>query len=100
MSESSISAPPASCSLLAACGKCYKNAAVSCSLRLIFIITLPCLILLCALPLLAEPRFAVQGTMILGTPYTYSHSALYQMFEARYAPIAAALFFAAALSRC
>lgn len=85
------------CSLLSACGKCYKTAPVSCSLRQVFVVTLPCLALLCALPLLVPIRFAAQGTVILKTPYTYAHPVVYQWFETRYAPLLAALFFLAAL---
>jgi len=92
-----FSAAGKNCSLLAACGKCYKNADFACRLRLIFTISLPCLILLCAMPLLVRIRFVFQNTVILGTPYTYSHSGIYQLFEIRFAPLVAALFFAAAL---
>ncbi len=91
-----FSDPGAHCALLSACGKCYKNAAAACSLRVIFIIAAPCLIAICAMPLLAEPRTAFQNVIILGTPYTYFHPLLYQLFEIRYAPTTAALFFAAA----
>ncbi|MEI6613704.1 MAG: hypothetical protein WCL37_02290 [Chrysiogenales bacterium] len=91
-----FSNPDSHCALLAACGKCYKNAAVSCSLRMIFTIAAPCLFALCAMPLLAEPRSILQNVIILGTPYAYSHSLLYQLFEIRYAPTAAAIFFAVA----
>jgi hypothetical protein len=87
----------APCALLAACGKCYKTAPVRCSLRVAFTIGAPCLAALCALPLLAQPRPALQDVVILGTPYAYSHPLAYQLVEIRYAPIAAALFFAAAL---
>jgi len=92
-----FSAPGKSCSLLAACGKCYKNADIACSLRVIFTIIAPCLIFFCAMPLLVETRFALQRVVILGTPYTYSHPLIYQLFEIRYAPAVAALFFSAAL---
>jgi hypothetical protein len=92
-----FSAAAKKCALLAACWKCYKNDTVACSLRVIFCITLPCLILLCAMPPLAGIRFVTQDTVILGTPYTYAHSALYQLFETRCAPAFAAIFFMAAL---
>ena len=92
-----FSAAGKNCSLLAACGKCYKSAAVACSLRVIFCIVLPCLILLCVMPPLAGIHSAVQGTVILGTPYTYAHPEVYQLFETRIAPAVAALFFLAAL---
>ena len=59
-------------------------------------IAAPCLIAVCAMPLLAEPRPALQKVIILGTPYAYSHPRIYQIFEIRYAPAAAAVFFAAA----
>lgn len=92
-----FSAPDKNCSLLAACGKCYKSSDAACSLRVIFTVIVPCLILLCAMPLLVDIRFAFQKTVILGTPYSYSHPELYQWFETRYAPALAALFFTAAL---
>jgi hypothetical protein len=91
-----FSDPDARCALLAVCGKCYKNSAVACSLRTVFMIAAPCLIAVCAMPLLAEPRPAFQKAVILGTPYAYSHPLPYQFFEIRYAPTAAAIFFAAA----
>jgi rhodanese-related sulfurtransferase len=91
-----FSDPGVHCALLSACGKCYKNAAVACSLRVIFTIAAPCLIFICAMPLLAEPRPILQNVLILGTPYAYSHSLLYQLFETRCAPAAAACFFAIA----
>jgi hypothetical protein len=91
-----FSAANRNCALLAACGKCYKTAAVACNLRLAFSIALPCLALLCAVPLLVPLRPAFQETVILGSPYTYGHPALYQAFETRYIPLAAALFFLAA----
>lgn len=92
-----FSNPGTHCALLAACGKCYKNAAVTCSLRVIFTIAAPCLIPICAMPFLVEPKPALQNTVILGTPYTYSHPWVYQLFEIRYAPAAAASFFTVAL---
>jgi hypothetical protein len=92
-----FSAADRNCALLTACGKCYKTADVACSLRVVFMIALPCLIILCAMPPLVPVRGAVQDVMILGTPYTYAHPALYQLFETRYAPAVAALFFLATL---
>ena len=92
-----FSAANKNCALLAACGKCYKTAPVACSLRQVFVIVLPCLTLLCAMPLLVSLRFAAQDTLILKTPYSYAHPALYQFFETRVSPLAAALFFLAAL---
>ena len=85
------------CALLVACGQCYKNAAVACRLRLVFMAALPGLLLLCAMPLLVPLRPLAQETAILGTPYTYAHPVLYQLFETRYSPLLAALFFTAAL---
>jgi hypothetical protein len=92
-----FSAAGKSCSLLAACGKCYKTSEIACSLRLVFMIILPGLALLCAMPPLVPVRFAVQDTVILGTPYIYSHPVIYQLFETRYSPLVAAAFFLAAL---
>jgi hypothetical protein len=92
-----FSAVDRNCALLAACGKCYKSAAAACRLRLVFMAALPCLVVLCAVPLLVPLRSVVQETVILGRPYVYAHPALYQFFESRCAPFAAALFFLAAL---
>jgi hypothetical protein len=92
-----FSAANRNCALLAACGKCYKSAEVACRLRLVFMVVLPCLLLLCAVPLLVPLRPAFQETVILNTPYAYAHPVIYQFFETRLAPLAAALFLLAAL---
>jgi len=92
-----FSAVDRNCALLAACGKCYKSAAVACRLRLVFMAALPGLVLLCAIPLLVPLRSVVQATAVLNTSYTYAHPAIYQFFESRVAPFAAAFFFLAAL---
>ncbi|MCX6557859.1 MAG: hypothetical protein NTW95_10585 [Candidatus Aminicenantes bacterium] len=92
-----FSAIDRNCALLAACGKCYKSADVACRLRLVFMFVLPCLLLLCAMPLLVPLCPLVQETAILNTPYTYAHPVIYQFFETRLAPLATALFLLAAL---
>jgi hypothetical protein len=92
-----FSAVDRNCALLAACGKCYKSAEVACRLRLVFMVVLPCLLLLCAVPLLVPLHPVVKETVILNTPYTYAHPVVYQFFETRLAPLVAALFLLAAL---
>jgi rhodanese-related sulfurtransferase/preprotein translocase subunit Sss1 len=85
------------CAALKLCGSCYKHGDFPCKLRRVFIFLLLCLVILSLIPLSASPFPISYNTTILGTPYHYSHPVVYQLFEIRYAPWAAVVFFAAAL---
>jgi hypothetical protein len=48
-------------------------------------------------PFFFEPRMACYNTRIFGTPYTYAHPVIYQMFETRVCPAYALLLLGTAL---
>ena len=49
--------------------------------------------LLTFIPLLATPHTVAYNTHILGTTYHYSHPLIHQIFELRYCPLLAFIFF-------
>jgi hypothetical protein len=53
---------------------------------------------LAGIPLTASPQTVSYNTMILGTPYNYSHAIIQQLFEIRYAPLAAIVFLSLAFA--
>ena len=59
--------------------------------------TIIAVIIISLMPLNAETRFVSYDTYILGSLYSYGHSELYQIFEIRYAPIVAIVFFIVSL---
>jgi glucan phosphoethanolaminetransferase (alkaline phosphatase superfamily) len=83
--------------LLEQCGKCIKHADVPCAVRRLYLLAIIVSILLALMPLSADYYGVTYNTEILGTAYSYSHPAIYQLFEIRYCPIIAIVFFAAAL---
>lgn len=84
------------CAASELCGKCIKSQEVPCGARRIILVILPAMLVLSALPLAARLHAAHYQTGILGTAYTYNWPLLYQLFEARYAPVLALLLFTGA----
>jgi hypothetical protein len=80
------------CAALSLCKGCAKYAAVPCGLRRLFLLLIPCVMVLAGIPLTASTQPVSYNTTIFGTPYNYSHAIIQQLFEIRYAPIAAILF--------
>jgi len=81
------------CALLGLCGKCIKYEAVPCALRRIFIFFSFAAGIVALMPLFAEMEMVSYNTVIWGTPYNYSHPAVYQLFEIRYLPVVAGISF-------
>jgi rhodanese-related sulfurtransferase len=85
------------CALLEQCGACIKKTDVPCAVRRLYLLAAVVLIVLALMPLAADSFAVIYNTKIFGADYSYSHPAIYQIFEIRYCPIVALIFFAAAL---
>ena len=83
------------CSALALCHGCSKYGDHVCGLVRLFQALSLFGLLLCIAPFCVDPRLAAYNTTIWGTPYTYSHAVVYQLFELRYCPLIGAAFFLA-----
>jgi rhodanese-related sulfurtransferase len=84
------------CALLGLCDACIKFKYVPCGLRRVFKWLAFSFVILGFMPLVADFHPVSYNTTIVGTLYNYSHSAIYQVFEIRYAPALAIHFFLAA----
>jgi len=85
------------CAALELCGSCVKYADAPCGLRRTFLLVLPMLMVMAVMPMTAAPTAESYNTLILGTPYNYSHAVIFQLYETRFSPIMAEIFFGAAL---
>jgi len=92
-----FSDPERRCAALPLCGPCVKHAEVSCGLKRVFILLIPCAIVLGLMPLTAEPEMVSYNTAIFGAPYNWSHATVYQLFEMRFCPLYGIALLAAAL---
>ena len=86
----------ARCAATPLCGRCVKHADVPCGLRRLFLLTLPALAIVAALPLFSDVRAEVYNTRILGILHSYRHPVIHQIYELRYLPIAAIVLLAGA----
>jgi rhodanese-related sulfurtransferase len=86
------------CALLEQCGVCIKQADVSCAVRRLYLLATVVFALLSLMPLAADYHGITYNTEILGADYSYTHPAIYQIFEVRYCPVIALIFFAAGLA--
>jgi hypothetical protein len=75
----------------------HQNADVTCAVRRLYLLTIIVFMILTFMPFAADTHEVTYNTAILGTDYNYSHAAIYQLFEIRYCPFVALVFFAAAL---
>lgn len=86
------------CAALSLCKGCAKYAEVPCGLRRLFLLLIPNAMVLAGIPLTASPQTVSYNTTIVGTPYNYSHAIIQQLFEIRYAPLAAIVFLSLAFA--
>ncbi len=84
------------CSLWKLCPACWKSSTTRCAAERMFQFLIPVCIIIACLPLLAKPQPLGYHTHILGTPYQSIHPVIYQIFEIRFAPLAAIILFIAA----
>lgn len=85
-----------SCAFVNICKKCYKHQPVACNLWILFLFTIPALIILCLMPLCAPFKNFMSVGPILGPDVLFTHSIMQQMYEIRIYPLLAMFFFAAA----
>jgi hypothetical protein len=81
-----LSAAGQRCAALELCGSCIKTEEVDCGARKILLLLILVAGILTFMPLQAEFSPVSYNSVILGTPYNYSHPVLYQIFEKRYCP--------------
>ncbi len=89
-----FSDPEARCALLNLCKRCYKQNEVSCALKRLFMFLIPSFFVLSFMPFCVAPKAVSYNTNILLTYYNFTHPVIYQIFEIRYCPLIALLFFA------
>jgi hypothetical protein len=77
------------CALMGLCGRCDKRAQAGCALRSLFLVFIPAMAVLAALPWCSGFREAAYNTRVLGVLHTYRHSILHQWYELRYLPVMA-----------
>jgi rhodanese-related sulfurtransferase len=90
--------PEGRCAAVPLCHGCIKHADVPCGLKRTFLLAIPILIVLAAMPLCAEPLGIAYNTRVLGTLYTYTHPVVHQVFEIRLCPLAAMLLLTVSLA--
>ncbi len=86
--------PGKRCAALELCGPCIKYEDAPCGARRLFLLLMPLLGILAAMPLVAPFNAVTYNTNVLGTFYTYSHPVIQQVFEIRYCPVLAIILFA------
>jgi hypothetical protein len=85
----------ARCALLNLCKRCYKQNEVPCALKRLFMFIIPSFFVFSLIPFCFTPKAVSYNTTILLTYYNFNHPVIYQIFEVRYCPLLALLFFAA-----
>jgi hypothetical protein len=85
------------CSLLTQCKECYKNSVTTCKAKQLFKFIIPMMIIISIIPLLSPLLPISYNTDIFYTYYNYSHSTIFQVFEARLAPVSAILLYTVSL---
>lgn len=89
--------PGGRCAALGLCRACIKQTDAPCGLKRLFLVTIPILIALGAMPLCAQLQAVTYNTRIFDSPYTYTHPVIHQIFEIRFCPLAAMILLVAAL---
>ena len=86
------------CAFLHLCGRCIKHTDAPCGLRRLFLLVIPATAIVAAIPLSAPFQTDAYTTRILGTPYAYLHEVIHQMYEIRFLPVLAIVFFTASFA--
>lgn len=88
-----FSEPGQKCAALLLCRSCIKYGNNPCRLRQMFYFLIPACAILSLIPFSSAVKAVSYNTRIWGTFYSFSHSVLYQIYEIRYCPIIAIVFF-------
>ena len=89
-----VSSQDTRCVLLALCPACAKHSDVPCVFRRVFKFLIAALLVTSLISFCTHPQMVSYNTKILLTAYSFTHPAIYQIFESRYCPILAILLFA------
>ncbi len=81
------------CAALNLCRHCIKHENVPCGLKRLFKIAIPALAVLCFIPMAASLTVVSYDTEIFGRLYAYYHMVSSQLFEWRFCPAVAFIFF-------
>jgi hypothetical protein len=92
-----LSDQDAKCAAVGLCQGCIKYADVPCGLKRLFLLVIPALMVLCLVPLTAEPIVVSYNTRMAGSLYNWSHPVVRQLVEIRYSPAAALVLLAVSL---
>ena len=90
-----FSAAKERCAALALCRRCSKHGDAPCGFRRLFLFSVPAAAVMALLPLTADFRLTSYGSEVLGAKVCYSHTLLSELFELRFCPMLALLFFVA-----
>lgn len=93
-----FSEPEAKCAALALCRRCIKYTDAPCGLKRTFLVTIPALMVVCAMPLCADFITTSYNSRVFGTFYNFAHPVVYQIYEIRYCPAVALVLFGASLA--
>lgn len=85
------------CAFASLCDRCAKHTDAPCNLRRWFILMLPMLALVAAMPLNSSFRDTAYTTHVLGANHIYRHAVVHQVYELRYLPATAIALLAACL---
>lgn len=85
--------PKEKCVLLFLCKKCYKYVDVSCTLWQVFMFVIPAAMVMAFMLFSASLGSAFYVGNIFGTSVIFGHSMVQQVFEVRFCPVLALVFF-------
>lgn len=85
-----------SCAFASLCKSCYKHQPVACNLWILFLFTIPAILILCLMPLSAPFKNFMSVGSVFGADVIFTHSIMQQLYEIRIYPLLAMLFLAAA----
>jgi rhodanese-related sulfurtransferase len=88
-----LSDPDRKCAALTMCRSCIKYGANPCRLKQMFYFVIPAGAVLAAIPFCSNVKAVSYNTYVWSTFYNFSHSVLYQIYEIRYCPTFAIIFF-------
>ena len=87
--------PEKKCAGLDLCHACIKYTQAPCGFKRLFLFLAPALAILCLMPFCAELKNVSYNSVIWGVTYNFMEAKIFQIFELRYCPAIALIFFLA-----
>jgi hypothetical protein len=81
------------CAALVMCRACIKHGENPCRLKQMFYFVIPAFAILAAIPFCSTVKAVSYNTHIWGAFYNFSHPVLYQIYEIRFCPVFAIIFY-------